>query len=69
MKDIIRFKKNGKTKLIHFLVTEEQAREWCNSEHTQKEGKYFDGFATTGTYCTRQKPYYDHYFTPTEDFN
>lgn len=51
------------------MVTEEQAREWCNSEHTQEEGKYFDGFATTGTYCTRQNPYYDHYFTPTEDFN
>jgi hypothetical protein len=68
LKDIIRFKKNGKQKLIHYKVTEEQAREWCESPHTRGKD-YFDGFATSGTYCHRQQPKYTHYFTPDEKYN
>ena len=45
------------------MVTEEQAREWCNSSYT-KGKNYFDGFAETGTHCTKQRPKYTHYFTP-----
>lgn len=69
MKDIIRFKKNGKKILIHYGVTEDQAREWCSSKYTHKKGKYFDGFAESGTYCTNNRPKYDHYFAPTEEYN
>lgn len=66
MKDIIRFKKNGRKKLVHYCVTETQAREWCSSPHTRKEGVYFDGFAESGTHCVNQNPIYSHYFTPDE---
>lgn len=69
MKDIIRFYPTGKRKLIHYLVTEEQAREWCESKYTRKQLKnlsWFDGFAESGTYCQNQSPKYTHYFTPTE---
>lgn len=66
MKDVIRFKKNGKQSLILYCVTEDQAREWCSNPHTRKEGKYFDGFAESGTHCVRQNPKYAHYFVPTE---
>lgn len=68
MKDIIRFKKNGKNKLVMYQVTEDQAREWCESSYT-KGKDYFDGFATSGTYCINNKPIYTHYFTPTQEYN
>jgi len=68
MKDIIRFRENGRRKLIHCNVTEDQAREWCESRLTRKEGKYFDGFAATGTYCTKKTPVYTHYFAPTDEY-
>ena len=70
MKDIIRFKKKNERKiLIHYRVTEEQAREWCNSPLTKKDGVYFDGFDVSGTHCQNQTPKYDHYFSPTEEYN
>ena len=69
IKDIIRFRKNGKQSLIFSGITLEQAREWCNSPLTSKENKYFDGFATPNTYCIKQNPKYTHYFTPNEQYN
>lgn len=68
MKDIIRFKKNGKNKLILYKITEEQAKEWCNSPYTQGKD-YFDGFATSDTYCVKQSPKYQHYFKPNQEYN
>lgn len=66
MYDIIRFySKNNKKKLVHYLVSKEQAMEWCNSPFTRKAGVWFDGFVKSGSYKTG-KPLYDHYFTPVE---
>lgn len=67
MKDIIRFKRKGNKKLIMRGVTDEQAREWCSSPYTRKEGVYFDGFDDTKTHCINQSPMYIHYFTPDKD--
>lgn len=61
LKDIIRFKKNGRKVLVMRGVTEAQAMEWCSSRYTRKEGVWFDGFAVTGTYCVNQKPLYTMY--------
>ena len=69
MKDIIRFYKTGKNRLIHVNITEEQAKEWCGSLFTRKENVYFDGFAETGTYCHNQTVKYNHYFEPTKEDN
>lgn len=68
MFDIIRFYSNGKKKLVHYLVSKEQAMEWCNSPFTRKGSVYFDGFAKSGSYKTG-KAIYDHYFTPTIELN
>lgn len=66
MKDIIRFYKTGKKKLVHFYVSEEQAREWCSSPFT-KTNAYFDGFGNSGEYCKGQISIYNHYFVPDKD--
>lgn len=66
MKDIIRFKRTGGRQLIHRNITQEQAKEWCSSPLTHKEGKWFDGFADTGTYHAQRKPKYAVYHTPVE---
>lgn len=67
-KDVIRFyRKNNRKKLIHYGVTEAQAKEWCESPYTKKEGVYFDGFAQSDTHCIYSRPFYDHYFTPDKD--
>ena len=66
--DIIRFNLAGGKILIHANVTESQAREWCESEHT-KGKKYFDGFVFTGTYCVGKKAKYKKYFTPDKDYH
>ena len=63
MKDIIRYKKNGRNKLIHYRVTETQAREWCGSEFTRGKD-YFDGFCESDTQCVKAMPKYQNYFTP-----
>ncbi len=68
-KDIIRFYKNGKQKIVFYGVTEYQAKEWCNSEYTHN-AKYFDGFSTTGSYGNKKQPIYNQaYFSPTEIYN
>lgn len=70
MKDIIRFKKDGGRQiLILYGITKSQAREWCESEYTRKEGKYFDGFVESGTYCVKQMPKYNKFFIPDIDNN
>jgi len=68
MKDIIRFKQNGKKILIMAGVKTEQAQEWCSSPLT-KGKDYFDGFAQQNTYCVKSSPKYTHYFTPNEIYN
>jgi len=67
-KDIIRFYKTGKRKLVFEGVTLEQAQEWCGSPLTRKEGKYFDGYDNTGKY-PKLKPIYTDYFFPTEVYH
>ncbi len=69
IKDIIRFYRTGKKKIVFYGVTEEQAREWCASPLTRKEGKYFDGFDKAGSHGNRLAPIYPHYFVPTEDYH
>lgn len=66
--DVIRYHKKNKKKLIHYKITLEQAREWCGDDLT-KGKDYFDGFATSGTYCVDQNPKYTHYFTPNKEYN
>lgn len=68
-KDIIRFYETGKKKIVFYSVTEEQAKEWCNSPLTRKAGKYFDGFANAGAYGKERTAIYSNYFTPTEQYN
>lgn len=69
MKDIIRFKFNARKILILRGVTEEQAKEWCSSPLTRKEGVYFDGYSDINSHCVNHTPKYTHYFTPTEEYN
>lgn len=69
LKDIVRFKKNGRQQLIFEGVTQEQAQEWCSSSLTRKEGQYFDGFAETGTHCAKQHAKYTKYFPPNETYH
>jgi hypothetical protein len=65
-KDIIRFN-NKKPNIVLFRgVTEEQAREWCNSPYTKKGQLFFDEFAQTDTHLIGKKPKYVKYFTPSE---
>ena len=61
MKDIIRFYKSGRKHLVLRGVTEKQAQEWCSSRYTRKEGKWFDGFVSTGTMCLDKQPFYTSY--------
>lgn len=68
LKDIIRFYKTGKKKLVHEGVTLEQAQEWCNSPLTRKEDVYFDGYGDTGHY-PMLKPIYKNYFAPSKDYH
>ncbi len=70
-KDIVRFyRKSNKKKLIFSNVTIEQARIWCASPLTEKEGVYFDGFAEHHAYHTNNvAPLYQHFFEPTAEYH
>jgi len=66
--DIIRFKYSGKDQVIWRGLTLEQAREWCNSELTQKVKKdgevvWFDGF-TSNNETTQMPKYQLPYVSP-----
>lgn len=67
-KDIIRFKEKGRKILIMSGVTEDQAREWCESPLTRGKD-WFDGFADHGTHCPKSAPKYTHYFAPTKEYH
>lgn len=67
-KDIIRFYKTGKKKIVFYSVTDEQAREWCSSTLTST-ARYFDGFANHGEYGTRLTAIYQNYEAPTAEYH
>lgn len=65
MFDIIRFYKNGRNQLILKGITEGQAKTWCSSPKTRKEGEWFDGFTNKSKYsCQTPQPLFNSFFNP-----
>lgn len=69
--DVVRFHKTGRKRVIWRGITKEQAQDWCSNPLTRKEGKYFDGWSSTGEYSPDSAAYYIHctYFTPTAEYH